>query len=58
MGEATRILLIDDNEDDRMLFRHCLQKSTEKSYTVTESDTGEEGLKEMARGKFACVLLD
>ncbi|MDB5578104.1 MAG: putative two-component sensor histidine kinase/response regulator hybrid protein [Bradyrhizobium sp.] len=58
MIAPTNILLIDDNEDDRMLFRRCLKKSTARNFVVTEAATGEDGLIEFNRQAFACVLLD
>lgn len=58
MIAQTNILLIDDSEDDRMLFRRCLQKSTVTNYAVTEAATGEDGLIQINRETFACVLLD
>jgi signal transduction histidine kinase len=58
MIAQTNILLIDDSEDDRLLFRRCLKKSTATDYAVTEAATGEDGLIEIDREPFACVLLD
>src|SRR5664279_6199879 len=58
MIEPTKILLIDDSEDDRMLFRYCLQRSRKNSYAVTEVSMGDQGLIEINREEFDCVLLD
>src|SRR5882757_11495146 len=58
MIAQTNILLIDDSEDDRMLFRRCLKKSEARNFAVTEAANGEDGLIEFNRQAFACVLLD
>ena len=58
MIAQTKILLIDDSEDDRLLFRRCLRKSTTTDYAVTEAATGEDGLAQIDHESFACVLLD
>jgi signal transduction histidine kinase len=57
MNDAAKILIIDDSEDDRLLYRRCLKKAA-VSYTVVETATGEEGLASLDHGQFACVLLD
>jgi signal transduction histidine kinase len=58
MNDAAGILVIEDSEDDRLLYRLSLKKSTGISYTVTETDNGEDGLARMDKEAFACVLLD
>jgi signal transduction histidine kinase len=58
MSEATKILVIDDSEDDRLLYRRCLKKSVGVSYAVNEAASGEDGLASLAKEAFACVLLD
>lgn len=58
MAEATRILIIDDNEDDRMLYCRALKKSANQRYEVTEASEGEEGFKKIKDTEPACVLLD
>jgi signal transduction histidine kinase len=59
MGEPTRILVVDDSEDDRLLYRRCLQKSVVARYEVSETSHGEEGLARLEDDDtFACVLLD
>jgi CheY-like chemotaxis protein len=57
MSEAVKILVIDDSEDDRFLYKRCLQKSG-TSYTVVETANGEDGLARIEAEPFACVLLD
>jgi signal transduction histidine kinase len=58
VSERTKILVIDDSEDDRLLYRRCLQKSVGGSYVVSEASRGEEGLARVDTDVFACVLLD
>jgi signal transduction histidine kinase len=58
MSESARILVIDDSEDDRLLYKRCLQKSAGTRYGVSETANGEEGLALIDRDSFACVLLD
>src|SRR5262245_13492724 len=58
MSELTKILVIDDSEDDQLLYRRCLQKSVAARYQVSEASHGEEGLARLENDAFACVLLD
>jgi len=59
MSDAAKILVIDDSEDDRLLYKRCLQKSAvAASYTVSETASGEDGLAQIDKEPFACVLLD
>ena len=58
MSEPAKILVVDDSEDDRLLYRRCLQKSVGGSYVVSEASRGEEGLARVDTDVFACVLLD
>jgi len=58
MSELTKILVIDDSEDDQLLYRRCLQKSVVARYQVSEASHGEEGLARLDGDTFACVLLD
>jgi CheY-like chemotaxis protein len=58
MGEPARILVIDDSEDDRLLYKRCLKKSVGVSYAVSETASGEDGLVRIDQESFACVLLD
>lgn len=52
------ILVIDDNEDDRELYRRALQKISDKLYSISEVEDGEAGLASIAQQQPACVLLD
>jgi signal transduction histidine kinase len=58
MNDPANILVIDDSEDDRLLYRRSLKKCTGFSYVVTEAADGEEGLVCVDKEVFACVLLD
>ena len=58
MSESARILVIDDSEDDRFLYKRCLEKSVGTSYAVSETANGEDGLARIEKEPFACVLLD
>jgi PAS domain S-box-containing protein len=58
MGEAIRVLIIDDNEDDRDTCKRLLQKSAAERYQVTEAANGEQGLASIADSAPGCVLLD
>jgi signal transduction histidine kinase len=58
MRNAINILIIDDNEDDRVLYRRTLQKFTHKDYVFLETPTGEEGLACIAKEPPDCILLD
>jgi CheY-like chemotaxis protein len=58
MNDPTKILVIDDSEDDRLLYRRSLKNSTGCSYAISEAVSGEDGLACVAREAFACVLLD
>ena len=56
-NNTLKILVIDDSEDDRLLYRRTLQK-TGAGHTVSEAADGEEGLKRLQLEHPDCVLLD
>jgi signal transduction histidine kinase len=58
MHDPARILVIDDCEDDRLLYRRSLKKDTAFNCVITEAVSGEDGLACMDKEGFACVLLD
>jgi signal transduction histidine kinase len=58
MAEKLNILIIDDSEDDRVLYRRELVKRKDKSYVISEADNGESGFKMIKEHQPACVLLD
>lgn len=45
MTDLLKILVIDDSEDDRILYKRTLQKITDTNYSMLEVDNGEDGLK-------------
>lgn len=58
-GEAHRILLIDDDEEDRYLTRELFEDFEERHrYRLVEESTFEKGLKALEGGDFALCLLD
>ncbi len=58
MTNATKILIIDDNEDDRDLFKRTLKGSDGFTYEIAEAESGEAGLAIIGEASPACVLLD
>ncbi|UVC09783.1 response regulator [Rhizobium sp. TH2] len=58
MAGPTTILIIDDSEDDREVFRRMLTRGTSVPYRVLEAATGEEGIV-LCRDQLPdCILLD
>lgn len=55
---ATRVLLIDDDEDDRLLTRDLLRGVTGRSYEVSEADNAAAGLDALLSGQFDVCMLD
>ena len=51
-----KILIVDDNPEDRALYRRFLSKAA--AFTFAECDTGEEGLRQYFALAPDCVLLD
>jgi signal transduction histidine kinase len=58
MTDAVNIFVIDDSEDDRLLYRRALQKAGDSNYNISEANDGEEGLKKLLEAPVSCVLLD
>jgi signal transduction histidine kinase len=58
MSDPANILVIDDSEDDRLLYKRSLKNSAGFSYLITEATNGEDGLACLDKEAFACVLLD
>lgn len=56
--ETIHILVIDDSEDDRLLYSRALKKVEEVHYTVSESTDGEKGFYAIADARPDCILLD
>lgn len=58
MAEGCSVLIIDDNIDDREVYRRILARVTSTAYTVVEAETGDEGLALNNRERPDCILLD
>lgn len=58
MTETIGVLIIDDSEDDRALYRRTLAKSAELIYEIAEAEDGEAGLARLDELSPDCVLLD
>ncbi|PHQ78471.1 MAG: hypothetical protein COB66_08855 [Coxiella sp. (in: Bacteria)] len=56
--EPIKLLIVDDNEDDRILYKRLLLKKYKNVYTITEANNGEEGLAACKTTPPDCVLLD
>jgi len=58
LAEECSILIIDDNIDDREVYRRILGRVSSTAYSVLEAETGEEGLALNGRKRPNCILLD
>ncbi len=60
MTEPLRILLIDDDEVDRMSVRRLLSASSSpgSAPAISECDSGEAALERLGDGVYDCILLD
>jgi signal transduction histidine kinase len=58
MPDKIKILVIDDSEDDRLLYARALKKVTEVAYDVVEAENGKEGFEAIADQQPDCILLD
>lgn len=58
MSEAIKILVIDDSEDDRLVYRRTLEKHPGATYMLFEADNGDDGIKRIAETGTDFVLLD
>lgn len=56
--QVLKILMVDDNEDDRESFCRVLSAQSDITYEITQSDDGAEGIEMATQGEFDCVLLD
>ena len=57
-GEITRVLLVDDDEDDYILTRGLLGEAKQSSYRLTWSRSYEDGLKAASRREDHVCLVD
>lgn len=58
MAEDCSVLIIDDNIDDREVYRRILARVSSTAYKVVEAETGDEGLALNNRERPDCILLD
>lgn len=59
MTSATcRLLIIDDNPEDRQLYRRLLKNSTDRPFDFIEAETAAEGIDLLRKGTIDCALLD
>ena len=58
MTETCSILVIEDSEDDRALYRRALKECETVKYDVAEAEDGDEGLRRCGEMAPDCVLLD
>ena len=58
MTDTLPILIIDDSEDDRLLYRRALKKNADTLYDISENDDGDKALAAIGDPPPACVLLD
>jgi PAS domain S-box-containing protein len=54
---ALRLLVVDDDESDRLAVRRLLKTSDVRT-VIDEASSAHEALEHLARGKYDCVLLD
>jgi len=53
-----KVLMIDDNDMDRRIYRRCLSMHETMVFNVVEASSAQEGLALYDSEKFDCVLLD
>lgn len=57
MSETQRILIVDDNADDRAIFRCHLEEDADSTFEVAEAENGEDGLAACEATRPHCLLL-
>ncbi|MCW5588613.1 MAG: hybrid sensor histidine kinase/response regulator [Legionellales bacterium] len=59
MQDVVKILIVDDNEVDRLIYKeHIHNFPHQKNYEITTADTAEMALNLLATAQFDCVLID
>jgi signal transduction histidine kinase len=58
LAEDCCVLIIDDNIDDREVYRRMLARVSGTNYTVIEAESGDEGLALNSQRHPHCILLD
>ncbi len=54
-GGGRKILLVDDNSDNRMLFKAYMKKTT---YIIDEAENGQEAVEKFITGSYDVVFMD
>ncbi|MDO9453022.1 MAG: diguanylate cyclase [Stagnimonas sp.] len=57
-GNALRLLIVDDNPDDRFSYRRMLGKADDQRFEIFEADSAEAGLAALATHNPQFLLLD
>lgn len=57
-NQKFNVLIIDDSEDDRQLYKRLLYQSSYNRFDFIEVSTGQEGLQEWETSGAHCILLD
>lgn len=52
------VLIVEDNETDRELYKRLLRETTHNRFEFIEVETGAEGIESLARMPVDCILLD
>ena len=55
---ALRILIVEDNPDDHLVYRRYLDSDPAREYAVATAESGAAGLAEFAANPPDCILLD
>lgn len=58
MAEDCTVLIIDDNIDDREVYRRMLSRVPGVNYIVSEAETGDHGIALIPQKRPTCILLD
>jgi signal transduction histidine kinase len=58
VGDAFRILIVDDSPEDRDAYKRFLRTDRDHAYEFFDADTGEQGLRRAREVHPHCVLLD
>ncbi len=58
MGEPVRVLVVDDNPDDRLFYGRTLRKIADAQYDIAEVEDGDQCLDQVGDLQPDCILLD
>lgn len=56
--EPLKVLVIEDSEEDRELYRRLLEKNSDIQFTIYETDNAKEGLELSKKNRPDCIILD